>query len=219
VDGKEADSVFTGEAAHIEGENSTAARFNPSMTDAQRDGYENLIYLCGNCHTKIDKQVKDYSVELLKRIKNDHELTVRQALAEAFSSIGFPELEEATQWIIRIQPNVEQRDFSLITPEEKIKKNDLGANSKAVIVMGLSVASEVQKYLESVSQSDSEFPDRLKTGFLTEYYRLRKDGFGGDELFEFMCRFAQRGFKEQAKKSAGLAVLVYLFDSCEVFEK
>jgi len=34
-----------------------------------------------------------------------------------------------------------------------------------------------------------------------------------------MCRFAQHGFERQAKRSAGIAVLVYLFEACEVFEK
>ena len=34
-----------------------------------------------------------------------------------------------------------------------------------------------------------------------------------------MCAFAQRGLKRQADKTAGIAVLVYLFEICDVFEK
>ena len=85
--------------------------------------------------------------------------------------------------------------------------------------MGLSVAKIVKKYIESTTQTDPEFPDRLKIGFLMEYYRLKTEGFTGDELFELMCRFAQRGSTQLLKQTAGIAVLVYLFEACEIFEK
>jgi len=85
--------------------------------------------------------------------------------------------------------------------------------------MGLSVAREVRAYVESVAQTDQDFPERLKSGFLEEYYRLKREGHSGDDLFDLMCGFAQRGFEEQAKRAAGLAVLTYLFEACEVFEK
>jgi hypothetical protein len=91
--------------------------------------------------------------------------------------------------------------------------------SRTIVTMGLSVAREVRSYVESVAQIDDAFPERLKVGFLTEYYRLRKEGHAGDSLFDLMCRFAQQGFNGQAKRAAGLAVLVYLFEACEVFEK
>ncbi|HSA32131.1 MAG TPA: HNH endonuclease signature motif containing protein [bacterium] len=219
VDGKQANSVVTGEAAHIAGENKGSARYDSSMTDEQRNHYNNLIYLCGDHHTQIDKQEKDFPVERLLRMKTEHESKVREAVTEAFATIGFPELEEATQWIMHVQPSEASKDFSLIALEDKIKKNTLGNGSRTIVTMGLSVTREVRAYVESVAQTDSDFPERLKVGFLTEYYRLKKEGHTGDNLFDMMCCFAQRGFAEQAKRSAGLAVLIYLFEACEVFEK
>lgn len=63
-------------------------------------------------------------------------------------------------------------------------------------------------------------PERLKEGFLIEYHRLKKTKeLSADELFDLMCRFAQRGLHRQIERTAGLAVLVYLFETCEVFEK
>ena len=85
--------------------------------------------------------------------------------------------------------------------------------------MGLGVARDVEAYIQTVAQSDDQFPNRLIAGFLEEYWRLRKDGVKGGDLFEMMCRFAQQGFDRQAKRAAGLAILVYLFESCEVFEQ
>ncbi len=66
---------------------------------------------------------------------------------------------------------------------------------------------------------DLDYPQRLKAGFLAEYFRLRREGHRADDLFDLMCEFSQRGLKGQSQRSAGLAVLVYLFEKCDVFEK
>lgn len=222
------DPINVGEAAHIAGEHDgkgkakKSARYDPSMTDDERNHYNNLIYLCGTCHTKIDsipQGEKAYPVDRLQKLKKEHERKVRDAVTEAFFGIGFPELEEATQWIMQITPQPASGGFSLIPPDDKLKKNELGNGSRTIVTMGLSVSREVRAFVESVAQSDVNFPERLKAGFLEEYYRLKREGHNGDDLFDLMCRLAQRGFREQAKRSAGLAVLVYLFEACEVFEK
>ena len=227
-DSKSGAPINVGEAAHIAGEHDgkgkakKSARYDPNMTPEERNHYNNLIYLCGTCHTKIDaipQGEKSYPVDRLHKLKKDHEQKVREAVTEAFAGIGFPELEEATQWIMQITPQHATDVFSLIPPEDKLKKNDLGNGSRTVVTMGLSVSREVRTFVESVTQIDADFPERLKAGFLEEYYRLKREGHAGDNLFDLMCRFAKRGFKEQAKQSAGLAVLVYLFEACEVFEK
>jgi len=227
-DSKHGDPINVGEAAHIAGEHdgkgkaNKSARYDPRMSDEERNHYNNLIYLCGTCHTTIDaipQGEKDYPAARLQKIKAEHEQKVREAVTEAFSGIGFPELEEATQWIMQINSQQATEDFSLIPPEDKLKKNELGIGSRTIVTMGLSVSREVRAFVESVAQTDPDFPERLKAGFLEEYYRLKREAHVGDDLFDLMCRFAQRGFKEQAKQSAGLAVLVYLFEACEVFER
>ena len=66
-----------GEAAHIYGEHAgtkakkASARYRDDMTDAERDHYDNLIYLCPTCHTKIDKQENEYPANLLFEIKKN----------------------------------------------------------------------------------------------------------------------------------------------------
>ena len=77
----------------------------------------------------------------------------------------------------------------------------------------------VADYVEAEAQLGPDFPERLKAGFLEEYFGKRKEGHKGDDLFELMCAFAQRGLRKQADKTAGIAVLVYLFEICDVFEK
>lgn len=220
--------INIGEAAHIAGENAgngkinRSARYDPNMTDEERNHYQNLIYLCGTCHTTIDsipQGENDYPVERLHKIKSEHEAKVRQAMLDAFAEVGFPELQEATRWASKIQPSSPTNDYSLLKVDDKIKKNDLDNGARGVIAMGLGVAGEVARYIESVAQTDTDFPERLKAGFLEEYWRLKREGMGGGELFELMCRFSQQGFQRQAERSAGLAVLIHLFEACEVFEK
>jgi len=228
VDSKTRSLTNIGEAAHIAGEsdgknkNKRSARYNPNMTEEERNHYNNLIYLCGVCHTIIDaipQGEKDYPIERLYTIKAEHEGKVRQAMLDAFADVGFPELQEATQWALAIQPTSANGDYSLLKVEDKIKKNDLDRDERVTIAMGLGVASEVSRYIESVAQTDADFPERLKAGFLEEYWRLKKEGVSGGNLFELMCRFAQQGFQRQSQRSAGLAVLIHLFEACEVFEK
>jgi len=60
--------------AHIRGERPGAARYDPSMSSADRNAYENLLLLCPSCHRLIDRLEPDsYPVERLVEIKNRHE--------------------------------------------------------------------------------------------------------------------------------------------------
>src|SRR4030042_949996 len=67
------DPAVIGVAAHIAGERSGTARYDPSMMDEERDHYNNLIYLCGDHHTQVDKQERDFPVDVLVKMKVDHE--------------------------------------------------------------------------------------------------------------------------------------------------
>jgi hypothetical protein len=192
------------------------------MTDDDRSHYDNLIYLCRNCHGVVDALphgAVDYPVGRLKEIKAQHETRVRSAMLDAFSGVGFSELAEAVRWVVRIGPQEPDNDYSLVAPRQKLSLNELGNESELIVKVGLSLSHEVRQFVENEAQTDHRFPDRLKAGFLEEYYRLRRDGHVGDSLFDLMCRFAQRGLGRQVERSAGLAVLVYLFEACEVFEK
>jgi hypothetical protein len=210
--------TYVGEAAHIAGEKPGAARYVATMTNDQRDSVNNLIYLCTDHHTIIDKVEADWSIASLQNLKTKHENQVRQAMEEAFADVAFPELQNAVSWVADHVPEA-NGSFDLTPPDEKIKKNALSNGSRHIIVAGLSSRATVAAYIEAEAQLDPDFPERLKAGFLEEYYARRRLGHKGDELFELMCAFAQRGLRRQAERTAGIAVLIYLFEICDVFEK
>ena len=84
--------------------------------------------------------------------------------------------------------------------------------------MGLTQAKHVAEFIGN--SPDAHFGDRLKEGFVSEYKRLlNEDGLKGDDLFSALLDFASAGKGEFRIRAAGLGVLVYLFEKCEVFEK
>lgn len=210
--------TYVGEAAHISGEKLKAARFDDLMTDEERDNVRNLIYMCPEHHTIIDKVEADWPGSKLLALKGTHEAQVRQAMEDAFAEVAFPELQNAVSWVT-MQAPAGNGSFDIIAPAEKIKKNNLSNGTRHIIAAGLTARATVAEYVETEAQLDSDFPERLKAGFLEQYYALRKKGHMGDELFELMCGVAQQGMSRQADRTAGIAVLIYLFEICDVFEK
>jgi len=222
-EGNKADPVVVGEAAHVYGENPgtkmkpPSARYKDDMTDEERNHYNNLIYLCPTCHTKIDKQEEDYPAELLFMYKNEHEAWVVEQLNETMPNVTFAELEVAAKAIASGQYTM-NGDFNVITPEEKIKKNGLSKEINALIVTGLSRSYEVSEYLVKVAYLDEKFPERLKNGFKVKYLELKKS-MSSDALFMAMFEFSQAGKHDFKQQAASLAILSHLFHLCEVFEK
>lgn len=64
---------FFGEFAHINAAEKGGERWVADMTDDERNGVENIIVLCPNHHTIIDKKGNGYSAERLREIKAQHE--------------------------------------------------------------------------------------------------------------------------------------------------
>ena len=68
------DSQHTiGQVCHIVAKENRGPRANPSMSDEEKDSYDNLIILCPNHHALIDKDTTTYTVDKLKNIKFNHE--------------------------------------------------------------------------------------------------------------------------------------------------
>ena len=224
-DGEKSDTAIVGEAAHIYGEKPGAkgkpasARYRSDMTDAQRNHYDNLIYLCPTCHTKIDKQEKDYPADLLFALKAEHESWVAEQLDQGMSEVSFAELEVAAKALASGKHSSNGDSFEVIPPPEKINKNKLSDAVRSDIAMGLSKSYEVERFLANMAKNvDDDFPERLKSGFKEKYLEL-KTTLSGDELFAAMLEFAQTGQKSFRQQAAGLAILSHLFHLCEVFEK
>lgn len=79
--------VVIGEMAHVAGASDAGPRANASLSEKERNGYENLILLCRNCHGRIDKQPRSNPTAYLSALRQDHEAWVRAQLPERGKSI------------------------------------------------------------------------------------------------------------------------------------
>lgn len=69
-------TIPLGEQAHIVAEEEGGPRGDSSLAREQRNSYPNLILLCPNCHTLVDKTPNDFPSGLLHILKRDHETWV-----------------------------------------------------------------------------------------------------------------------------------------------
>lgn len=68
-----ADGTLVGEVAHIAAESPGGPRFDPKLSEADRRAFENLLLLCGTCHTLVDKDSETYTQAKLRKWKRDRE--------------------------------------------------------------------------------------------------------------------------------------------------
>jgi len=107
---------------HIEAAESKGQRYNPNMTDKERADYNNLILLCPIHHDETNN-VDEYTVDVLRNMKKNHEQLIRERIAyqapyksdvdtlNAFMMyIPFHHLE----WYCRNLPNNIDNDFFML---------------------------------------------------------------------------------------------------------
>ena len=210
--------AITGEIAHIAGEHPTAARYNESMSDEERRDYPNLIYLCRDHHREVDRQEKTFPVEQLCEFKARHERRVFERLQAEQPNVGFAELEVLTKAIAGPRAAFDD-NLDLLPLREKMAKNDMSEASHSLLTMATSTTRETSAFVERSAALDPDFPDRMRAGFQAEYRRLFADGFRGDELFAALCDFASRGSSNIRQRVAGIGIVGYLFERCEVFKR
>jgi hypothetical protein len=88
---------------HIEGYEPGSMRYNPNLSNEQKNSYDNLILLCQKHHTIIDSHENKFSVECIKHMKKEHEMKIK---IQSESNNIFKPLE------LRILPqNIEIKNF------------------------------------------------------------------------------------------------------------
>lgn len=84
------------EMAHIFAATDGGARTNRELTKEERGAYENIILLCANCHTLVDKTPDRHSAQMMSSWKLQHSVK-RQ---KAFGSIKSKSREELRKTIL-----------------------------------------------------------------------------------------------------------------------
>lgn len=217
VDTGNPSAACIGENAHIYGEKPGAARYDPTKDAAFVNSEQNLIFLCCNCHKKIDTDVSSYPADELFTLKAQHEQWITQKLEEESISYSFAELEVLAKYLVSSTVSVQTTpSFSLLKIDEKIKKNSLQDVQK-YITMGLSSNLTIENYLNM--HPDPSFATQLTNIMAQKYQELKSQGLDNYEIFDELWTFASGNHSDFSYKAAGLGILTYFFEKCEVFEK
>ena len=212
--------LLIGEQAHIvaRSDSPTAPRSDPSYPREARNSHENLILLCPNHHRIIDQDRDKYDANCLRAMKREHEQWVVRSLHIAVADLQFKELEQVAEQLLSVAMPPD-RELTITPPREKIQKNKLSPRISNLITSGLANSDLVESYIHSIARSDPKFPERLKAGFVNEYHRIRRSMSLGDELFLALLEFANSGDSRFERQAAGLTILAYFFEKCEVLER
>lgn len=79
------EAVIVGEVCHIRAQEPGGPRYDANYPD--RDAFENLVVMCGVHHKNIDTKPDKYPVEMLGKIKRDHEQRFEQPSDQALERI------------------------------------------------------------------------------------------------------------------------------------
>jgi hypothetical protein len=66
-------SFLIAELAHVFAAQDDGPRPNPALSKEERGAFKNLIVLCANCHTMVDKASDAFPDSMMKRWKREHE--------------------------------------------------------------------------------------------------------------------------------------------------
>ena len=81
--GKTDNDSIVGDECHIIAKRETGPRNNSSVSDEEVDSYNNLILLCKTHHKMVDDQPIEYSIQVLRKMKQSHEEWVSKTLQSA----------------------------------------------------------------------------------------------------------------------------------------
>ncbi|WP_369160484.1 hypothetical protein [Candidatus Thiodiazotropha sp. LNASS1] len=148
--------ALLGEMCHIHAASPGGPRFDPSLSEEERNKEENIIILCPTHHSLIDQEPEVYSAEQLKTLKKNHEENVAAILAAA--SAGISQDEVLTTDLAR-QVDVETVDFAVVVALPK----ELDALKKHIPELGRVQASQ--------EDSRTYYKATVRTG-IRDHYRI-----------------------------------------------
>lgn len=211
--------------AHIEAYKPDGARFNPQLSEDERNSEENLMVVCKNCHKKIDDLPEIYTVEKLKQIKQAH-ISKIKLFKENLINFDFNDLTFASKNIIDQSTKNDKNpailleyksNYELKSIDYKLRKNNLTYPSKHLILSALTQQNTVIDFISDCSKNDETFPNQLNNS-LKDSYNTLKQNHSGDELFFGLYNQFKENLNE-TEQAACLAIIVYFFTICELFEK
>ena len=149
--------------AHIAGKNPGSSRFDPGMSDEERNSEDNLVAVCASCHVKIDGQPNKYTVPTLRKIRERREAWVLCELGGRITRMGLVDIGAVALHVMASECDPSMPDV-LLPPGKKIAKSLPSPRSERMTRHGMMGSGLVKKYINE--PADIRLAGRLKTGLV-----------------------------------------------------
>ena len=180
------------ELAHIFAANDGGPRARTDLTAAEKGAYENIILLCANCHTLVDKAPDSFPGLLMAQMKRDHVLKIQRLFgaakltsrAELRGAIRplldenatihrqtgpdneyrfNPEASEATAWKLRVRRTIIPNSLKALMLIDA--NQDLLTDEERITVeeFRYHVQGLVMRHIEGADMPNSRFPTTMAT--------------------------------------------------------
>ncbi len=209
-------AVTIGKIAHIVAHSEDGPRGDAAVPLSERNGYANLVLLCGEHHDVVDGQPNTYTVDDLRGWKADLEKRVDELLIAQVADLRPVELDLVMRAVLR-EPADGAPTYEAPVILDKIERNGLGPSTAAHVTMGLAQEPTVRQYIQEISKAEPEFADSLVAGFSDHFAELEAEGLSGDDMFEALVLFAAGEPLRIERIASAIAVTAYLFHTCDVF--
>lgn len=161
-------TLYVGEIAHIEAAEPGGPRYNSVQTDEERRAYGNLLLLCHEHHVEIDDAAAKFTVKILKRMKRDHEATVKKIFRLAPKMVSKVAREMEQYW----------RDIERInTQEHVIPERAIEIRAKSKLELTDAIKEQIQalrEQCEYLAISDAKLNDVVRAHLISLGYNLEK---------------------------------------------
>jgi len=158
--------------------------------------------------------------EIRKRVfelaENDIALLFGQAPSSPdLTKVSAEDLKPVIMGISTENTNVEM-DIKPI-PEDKLLRNQLSPSVQVLLRQGMSSANKVSRFFKQ--STDPGLGDRIAGAFKYQYGVLKSAALSPDEIYFSLHDFVFEGTPTTRQESAILALLAFLFEQCDIFER
>lgn len=168
-----------GEAAHVVARSPDGPRGDDPLPQERRDRYPNLVLLCPNHHTEVDRDTATWTVTRLQDAKHQHERWVQDQLDRGLLT---PRADHVAPFReARVREWASRSDsawaFSALTPLE-LSEDALDVVAPHVVTKFQSLSLPPPLHMPIGSSVNAHFVEPTMSGLAVEDFRRLADGVG-----------------------------------------
>lgn len=165
-----------GEIAHIVAKSTSGPRGNSSLNAQERDSYSNLVLLCPNHHTEVDRQAALWPIEKLHEIKALHEQWVQEQIDRGHLVLPLQRAEPFRNERIAYWSQRSQAwSYASLTP---LELDDAAMQAESLEIRHFIETLQLPEWCSVSSRPNSYHIETSANGWVAEDFGLLAEGKG-----------------------------------------